>query len=119
MPWPTVEEAKVQCSLDPDYDADDALLLGYLLAAREHIQQSLNRKLFDTTDQIILDTDTNLPLVQSDLALDTAAGDAIGLACKLLVAHWYINRESTSTLTIKMVPLTFEALLHHYRVSPR
>lgn len=119
MPWPTLNDVKGQCSLDVSYTADDDLLSGYLLAAREKIQQHLNRALFDTTEQIILDPLTSLPLVSSDLALDTSAGDAIALACKLLIGHWYLNREATNTLTIKMVPLTFESLLSHYRVSPR
>jgi hypothetical protein len=119
MPWPTLDEIKAQCRLDLSYDAEDALLTSYLSAARDHIQQHLNRTLFDTTDQIILDPSTGLALVSSDLALDTSPGDSIALACKLLVAHWFVNRESTSTLTIKMVPLAFDSLLSPYRVSPR
>lgn len=119
MPWPTLEDAKAQCRLDASYTAEDSLFEGYLLAARDHIQQHLNRELFDTTDQVILDPLTNLPLVASDLALDTPAGDSIALACKLLIDHWYENRGTTSVLTIKIVPLTFESLLSHHRVRPR
>jgi len=58
-------------------------------------------------------------LVESDLALDTEDGDSIALAAKLLIDHWYENRGTTSTLTIKMVPLTFDSLLSSYRVRPR
>lgn len=119
MPFPTLTDVKLQCSIDASYTADDALLSSYLLAARDHIQQHLNRTLFDTTEQIILDPVTSLPLVDSDLALDTSAADSIGLACKMLIGHWYLNREATNTLTIKMVPLAFDSLLSPYRVRPR
>ena len=119
MPWPTLTDVKLQCSVGDSNTVDDALLSAYLLAARDHIQQHLNRVLFDTTEQIILDPITSLPLVESDLALDTSAGDSIGLACNLLIGHWYLNREATNTLTIKMVPLAFDSLLSSYRVSPR
>ena len=42
-------------------------------------------------------------------------------AVKLLVGHWYENREATNTLTIKDIPLGIDALLmsraeyHFYR----
>ena len=116
MPWPSLVDIKSQCVIDEDEDSDNVLLSGYLLAARDHISKRLNRKLFDLTSEIPLDNLTGLPVNEADLALDTPAGDSIGLAAQMLVGHWYINRESTSTLTIKEVPMAFNALLEAYRV---
>tara|TARA_R110001583_G_scaffold21308_3_gene80871 strand:+ start:23491 stop:23850 length:360 start_codon:yes stop_codon:yes gene_type:complete len=118
MPWPTLPDIKNQCVIDADNTSDDVLLDVYLLAARDHISQKLNRKLYDLTSDIALDPITKLPLEPTDLALDMPAGDSIHLACLLVVAHWYVNRESTSTLTVKEVPMAFNALLEPYRVIP-
>jgi hypothetical protein len=118
MSWPTLENIKQQCVIDEDHTADDALLNGYLLAARNQISQVLNRKLYDLTSEVPMDETTGFLIEKTDLALDTEAGNSIHLAALLLVAHWYVNRESTSSLTMKEVPLAFNSLLETYRVIP-
>ncbi|HHZ71199.1 MAG TPA: phage gp6-like head-tail connector protein [Methylococcaceae bacterium] len=114
--WPTLNDIKKQCVLDEDDTSDDELLTIYLFAARNHISQKLNRKLVDLTSQIEVDSETGLPVNEYDLALDTDAGHSIKLAALLVIGHWYLNRESTDTLTIKEVPMSFNALLESYRV---
>ena len=116
MPWPTLINIKSQCVIDEDDTNEDFLLNGYLLAARDHMSQHLNRKLVDLTSEIVVDAVNNLPVEPTDLALDTPAGDSLHVACLLLVAHWYANRETTSTLTIKEVPMSFKMLLEPYRI---
>ena len=105
--WPTLSDCKAQCNIDDDNSFDDGVLVTYLFAAKNHIAVTLNRKIVATTSGIINDT---------DLALDTGAGDSLRLACLLIIGHWYLNRESTSTLTVKEVPMSFNALLQPYRV---
>lgn len=114
--WPTLSDIKRQCSIDVDDPDHDELLTVYLFAARDHIARKLNRNIFDLTSEIALDTDTGKPINANDLAMDTNAGYSLKLAALLVVGHWFENRESTSTLTIKEVPMSFNSLLESYRV---
>lgn len=114
--WPPLSEVKSHCVIDEDSSHDDILLTGFISAAKNHIAQTLNRKIVSRTSDIELDEDTLLPIDEYVLAMDTEAGSSIRLALLLVVGHWYLNRESTSTLTIKEVPMSFNALLQPYRV---
>ncbi len=84
--------------------------------------------------RIVLKQSSDWPYPAADLAtanavhIDFTAGygltgaavpESLKLAIKMLAAHWYENREHTSPLTIKEVPMSVGALIQNYRLYAR
>lgn len=103
--FPTINDLKVQCRIDPDDDSENTLITLYGDAAREKAQKYLNRPLFD---------DEVPPEVTNGLLV----GATVKLAILLAVGHWYENREATTSTALSEVPLGFFSLLSDDRHSP-
>lgn len=97
MSLPTIEELRQQCRIDTE--DEDALLLGYLSAAKEKAGNYLNRTLHDDS-------------VPEDDSNGIAITSIIKLALMLAVGFWYDTRE------LKKIPQGFYELLGDYRISP-
>ncbi len=97
MPLPTIEALRQQCRID--IDDEDALLLGYLDAAKEKAENYLNRGLYD--DTVPVSDPDGIPVTP-----------VIRLTLMLVVGFWYDTRE------LKKLPQGFYDLLYDYRFSP-
>lgn len=98
-------EIRRQLVLDDD-EGNDELLLTFAAAAEDYTASYCNRK--------ILSPDEPLPEDDPD-AIHITPG--LKMAMLYLVSHFYENRESTSPLSIKQVPMTFEMLANSKRLS--
>ena len=92
-----IDLARVKSHLKVDDDEEDALIAGYLEAAKSHVGMHCDRELVETVpngpDQMGLTPDVEQALL-------------------LLVGHWYANREAVVTgVTTTTVPLAVERLL--------
>ena len=89
--------ATVKMHLRVDSDEEDALIGGYVAAAKAHVEQHCDRKLVDTD-----------PVEPEEMGLTPDVEQAI----LLLVGHWYANREAVAVGTIATaMPLAVERLL--------
>lgn len=97
----TLEQVKFQCRID--HDDEDTLLIGYMAAARDHVQMHLDRTIYDLA----------VPADDPDGVIDNASFDQATL---MIVAHWYANRESVVVGTISgELPMSVDFLLNPYR----
>lgn len=96
----TLEQVKHQCRID--HNDEDTLLLGYVDAARDHVQRYLDRTIYDVA----------VPSEDPDGVLDNASIDQATL---MLVGHWYAHRESVSETSMNEVPMGVTSLLAPYR----
>ncbi len=101
----TLEEIKIQCVIDADDSDEDQYLELLASAAEDQVQSDLNRNLYVDS---VPDDDSNGLVV----------GARIKIAMLLLVAHWYRNREATSDLTMKEVPLAYNSIIKPHRITP-
>jgi hypothetical protein len=111
----TISEAKIQLSiLEGELDFDN-WINQTLPALKPVTEGAINRALF--ADQGALDVYLST-LSDSDLLLDNSIvlNEALKLAMNMLLGHWFNNRETSSTLTIKEVPLAFDYLVGPYRL---
>lgn len=89
--------ASVKMHLRVDGDEEDALIGGYVAAAKAHVEQHCDRKLVETD-----------PVEPEEMGLTSDVEQAV----LLLVGHWYANREAVAVGTIATVmPLAVERLL--------
>ncbi|MEX5341399.1 head-tail connector protein [Pseudomonas sp. I2] len=89
--------ATVKLHLRVDGDEEDALIGGYIEAAKAHVEQHCDRKLVDAE-----------PVEPDEMGLTRDVEQAI----LLLVGHWYANREAVAVGTIATaMPLAVERLL--------
>ncbi len=92
-----LELATVKMHLRVDGDEEDALIGGYVEAAKAHVEQHCDRKLVDAD-----------PVEHVEMGLTRDVEQAI----LLMVGHWYANREAVAVGTIATVmPLAVERLL--------
>ena len=92
-----IELARIKLHLRLDGDEDDALVLGYVDAAKSHVTMHCDRELVD-----------GAPVEPDQMGLTPDVEQAI----LLLVGHWYANREAVVIGTISSaVPLAFDRLL--------
>lgn len=96
----TLEQVKFQCRIE--HDDEDALLAGYIAAARDHVQMHLDRTIYALA----------VPLDDPDGVIDNASIDQATL---LIVAHWYAHREGVSETAMSEVPMGVNYLLSPYR----
>jgi hypothetical protein len=59
--------------------------------------------------------DYRLPIRADIVAGDTVPNPALVQAIKLLIGHWFANREAATELRIEGVPLAFHALIGPHR----
>jgi hypothetical protein len=99
----------------PDENDFDRWFSQTIPALKPTIENVINRTIF--ADQTALDTHL-ATLSDADLFLDNSIviTESIKLAMKMLLGHWFNNREASSTLTIKDVPLSVDFLLTPYRL---
>lgn len=120
----TLEQIKQHCRLELDDTEEDELLQGYGYAAWRMVETRTGRKLVqvelpaDASAHAAADDDylrSLLPATAPANALPVTAD--VTLAMKMLVAHWYRNREAVTEARVtgsKALPLAFEALVGPY-----
>ncbi|MGJ8680512.1 head-tail connector protein [Paraglaciecola sp.] len=110
----TVSECKQQCSIEEGLIDFDPWFARIILAATAALQSYLNRKLF--ANQSDLDA-AKSQLEDDDNSLDTAMviTEDLKHAMLMMIAHWFENRETASSSTIKNVPVAFQFLAGPYR----
>ena len=105
MNFLTKEEIRFQCRLDEDDTSEAPMLELYASAAEQAVIQHLNRNLYK--DEVPEDDSTGLVIQPTHK-----------MAMLLMTAQLYENREVTSDLTMKEVPLAYEYLLQADRIIP-
>ncbi|PUA43458.1 phage gp6-like head-tail connector protein [Pseudomonas protegens] len=88
--------ARVKLHLRVDVDDEDALIEGYIAAAKSHIAQHCDRELVESG-----------PVTEPDQMGLTAD---VEQAILLLVGHWFENREAVAS-GLSAVPLAVDRLL--------
>ncbi|GAB1084990.1 MAG: hypothetical protein SStaTSB_29900 [Shewanella algae] len=109
----TPEELRRQCKVDDDDTSQDDELKAFCMAATGRLEAELQRNVYATRAEV--------PEGEPDaIALDEQrhGGEDLKLALKLLVAHYYRNREQTSEMTLKAIPEGFYSLTGNYRLVP-
>lgn len=96
----TIEQVKYQSRIE--HDDEDALLTGYIAAARDHVQMYLDRTIYELA----------VPDDDSDGVIDNPSIDQATL---LIVSHWYAHREAVSESSMTEVPMGAYHLLQPYR----
>lgn len=96
----TLEQVKFQCRIE--HEDEDVLLAGYMAAARDHIQQHLDRTIYELA-------------VPDDDEYGVVDNASIDQATLLIVGHWYAHREAVSESSMIEVPMGAKALLQPYR----
>ena len=96
----TIEQVKYQCRID--HDDEDALLISYMAAARDHVQMHLDRTIYEGA----------VPSDDPDGVIDNPSIDQATL---MLIGHWYAHRESVSETSMNEVPMGVTSLLTPYR----
>lgn len=92
-------DIKYQCRIELDDTYDDRFLESLQKAAQSYI-----------------DTYLNVTVRWDDVNGDIPLYHDIKLAALMLIGHWYENRESTSAVALKEVPLATNCLLDQHRV---
>lgn len=96
----TLEQVKHQCRIE--HDDEDALLAGYMAAARDHVQKHLDRTIYELA----------VPDDDPDGVIDNPSIDQATL---LLISHWYAHREAVSESSMTEMPMGTYHLLQPYR----
>lgn len=96
----TLEQVKFQCRIE--HDDEDALLAGYMAAARDHVQMHLDRTIYQLA----------VPDDDPDGVIDNPSIDQATL---LLISHWYAHREAVSESSMTEMPMGTYNLLQPYR----
>lgn len=96
----TLEQVKHQCRIE--HDDEDALLAGYMAAARDHVQMHLDRTIYELA----------VPDDDPDGVIDNPSIDQATL---LLISHWYAHREAVSESSMTEMPMGTCHLLQPYR----
>ena len=104
-----LNSAKQQLNIPSSDRSDDAVITGYVAAAKRHIETLLNRRVFWCPKEYEARADP--------VDLDYLAGEEIVLAGLMLVAHWFANREAVTAESLRQTPLAFNALIEAERVN--
>lgn len=103
----TLDEIKHQCRLESDDTNEDEQLTLYAKAAQRNIENTIGRMLYQSEDEVPED-------VLWFAVLEEA--EDIKLAMLMLVAHYYANREATTTESLRQIPLGVRELVSPWRV---
>lgn len=96
MNWLTLEQIKAQCRIGSDYTDEDSLLTSYGNSAESTILNLLNRSYYDLIEQY------------------GAIPQDIINASLMLVDVWYQHRSPVESITMSIVPYTFDILIKPY-----
>ena len=105
MNFLTIEQIKIQCRLELDDTSQDSQLAMLGDVAEQAVADHLNRTLYPDA-------------VPEDEANGLVVNPPVRMAMLLMVGQLYENREATSDLSLKEVPLAYQYLLAPYRVIP-
>jgi uncharacterized phage protein (predicted DNA packaging) len=92
----TLEEAKAHCRVDEDYTGDDSYIEGLIPVAETDIA---NRIKYDSLDEAFPDGNIPAPVKH---------------AAKLILAHYYENREPVAFASSSKVAMMVDSLLFPY-----
>lgn len=92
----TLEEAKLHCRVDEDYTGDDTYLTELIIVAETDIA---NRMKYNSIEEAF--PDGNIPAT-------------VKHAAKLILAHYYENREPVAFASSSKVPMMIDSLLFPY-----
>ncbi|PSW53023.1 head-tail connector protein [Photobacterium leiognathi] len=110
----TLDEAKDQVKIDRDDITQDDELTAFILAASSRLEEELQRAVYLTRSDIT--TDDPDALVLDELR---HGGEGLKLALKLMIGHYFRNREQVVTGTIvSNMPEGFAELTSSYRLIP-
>ena len=103
MRFLTLDQIKKQLRIEPDFIEDDAYLEHLGEVAEQAVENDLNRTLYvtDIPEEDLFGLRINVRHQQAML---------------LMVGQLYENREATSDLTMKEVPLAYQHLIERDRV---
>lgn len=90
-------QAKKHLNIDPDFTDDDEYIMDLVHTAEKAVELSCDVKLSSMEDG-----DGHIPSPLSHAML-------------MLVANWYANRESVSTVNLAKIPHAFEFLVGLYK----
>ena len=102
MKWLTLEKIKQQCRIEADFTMEDTLLTGYGNSAESTVLNHLNRTYYDLTEQY------------GEVNAATPAWSDIINASLMLVDVWYQHRSPIESVSLSMVPYTFDLLIKPY-----
>lgn len=94
----SLNEVRLQLNL-LDGEESDEFLTALALAAESYTVEYCNRNFYATVDDIPEDDTTGIVLP-----------DCVKHAMVMLLAHFYEHRESSTALTVKVLPFGFEQL---------
>lgn len=98
---------KEHCRLEPDFSADDTLIVVFIGAAKNHVERYTRRTLYASESDPGYEEDEDRLLL----------GDDVRTAMLLCVGHWYANREAAVVgVSASKLPLAVESLLQPYRI---
>lgn len=106
----SLPEIAGQLRLEED-DIDEKLkvhLISLCAAATETVSAELCRKLYASKED--MDADESAP------RFSMVVNEPIKLAIKLLIGHFYANREATTEDNLKVIPLGVQYLLDPFRM---
>lgn len=96
MNWLTLEKIKAQCRIESGFTDEDSLLTSYGNSAESTIMNLLNKSYCDLTEEY------------------GAIPDDIINASLMLVDVWYKHRSPIESVTMSLVPYTFDILIKPY-----
>ena len=103
----TISECRTQCNLLHDEIEHDPWFQQTIPAAVSFLSNTINRKLYES--QEALDLELEPPCDALVITPD------LKLALLMLIGHWFINRESTSALSLNDIPMGYEHITGFYR----
>lgn len=109
----TLDEAKRQCRIELEFTDDDVVLQAFIDAAEDHASTYTGRAFF--TDQAAL-TAALAAVPPTATEDDMVIRPAIRAAMLLHISHLYENRALADPLTLKDVPMSYDALLGPHRI---
>ena len=101
----SLDEVKIY--LHVDSDVENALIESQMSAADRYISGKISKT------QVYLSTGEDGIKVYGPIADDSLYQQCI----KLMVAHWYENREASTDLKLSEVPFAVEAILNRHKVA--
>jgi hypothetical protein len=110
----TVAECKEQCSIELDVVDFDALFTRTIPVVVAVVKNAINRPLYQSQDSLAAAVDA-LDVGDTSLNKAIVVTEDLRHAMLMLIAHLFENREATSTMTVKSVPMAFDYLVGPYR----
>lgn len=107
----SLEEIKTHLRIDSDDDSQDNEISSFVMAASSRLEKELQRNVYRTRDDAPIDDHDAIVLDEQ-----RRGGEDLKLAIKLLVGHFYTQREQSTELSLRQIPEGFKALTSVYRL---